>query len=441
MVLLRRLAPPLAPSPRATHVEKLGGRTKLRPRHAADFERHPPGLFRDVALVVCELGSMPRKELYECWQVAERVNEHFPEARCVADLAAGHGLLAWLLLLLGQSGGASRRVTSVDRKMPPSAEALSAAFSARWPELADSHAYVEGDLARVEPSEDTLLTALHACGPLTDAVLALSVRSRCSAAVVPCCHSLRKYAPPPSLGLDMSTLRASAAAVGPVATIDGCRLKLLSLHDYDVRTTHVDSRITPYNKLILARPRAETAGTNARVPPPPEPPELLAAAWSKRSGEPLPPPIRVSDASAIRAIAGRRVVSSRRAIEVSMWMDKEGAVDERALGCLARRAALAPDWDASGEAAAVFDETKGVEQAAAVGATETADDAAPAVSVEMCDAYTDPSSGRQARSFRIVFSSSEEWKKQISRQESTAWQRRIRQALEARSARVGIELR
>ena len=59
----------------------------------------------------------------------------------------------------------------------------------------------------------------------------------------------------------------------------------------------------------------------------------------------------------------------------------------------------------------------------------------------MCDAYTDPSSGRQARSLRIVFSSSEEWKKQISRQESTAWQRRIRQALEARSARVGIELR
>ena len=102
MVLLRRLAPPLAPasSSRAVHAEKLGGRTKLRPRHAAAFERHPPGLFRDVALVVCQLGLLPRKELYECWQVAVRVDAHFPEARCVADLAAGHGLLAWLLLLL-----------------------------------------------------------------------------------------------------------------------------------------------------------------------------------------------------------------------------------------------------------------------------------------------------------------------------------------------------
>ena len=50
-------------------------------------------------------------------------------------------------------------------------------------------------------------------------------------------------------------------------------------------------------------------------------------------------------------------------------------------------------------------------------------------------------SSRDFRSFRIVFSSSEDWKKQISRQESTAWQRRIRQALEARAARVGIELR
>ena len=128
-----------------------------------------------------------------------------------------------------------------------------------------------------------------------------------------------------------------------------------------------------------------------------------------------------------------------------MWVDKEGAVDERALGCLARRAALAPDgdWDASGEAAAVFDDAKGEEQAAAAGANacETAHDAAPAVSVELCDAYTDPSSGRQARSFRIVFSSSEEWRRQISRKESAMWQRRIRQALTARSARVGIELR
>ena len=100
----------------------------MRPHHANGFiDAHPPGLFLDTALVVCQLGILPRKELYECWEVATRVHAQFPETRCVADLAAGHGLMAWMLVLLGRDSG--RRVTCVDHKMPPSAETLSDAFN------------------------------------------------------------------------------------------------------------------------------------------------------------------------------------------------------------------------------------------------------------------------------------------------------------------------
>ena len=56
-------------------------------------------LFHRLARAVCHAGCLPRKELYEAWEVARRVRRLFRGGR-VVDLGGGHGLLAQAMLLL-----------------------------------------------------------------------------------------------------------------------------------------------------------------------------------------------------------------------------------------------------------------------------------------------------------------------------------------------------
>src|SRR2546425_5839772 len=56
-------------------------------------------LFHRVARAVCHAGCLPRKELYEAWEMARRVRRLFRSGRGV-DLGAGHGVLVPLMLLL-----------------------------------------------------------------------------------------------------------------------------------------------------------------------------------------------------------------------------------------------------------------------------------------------------------------------------------------------------
>ena len=58
-------------------------------------------LFDRIGRAVCEAGCLPRKELYEAWEVARRARRLFRGGR-VVDLAAGHGLLAHILLILDE---------------------------------------------------------------------------------------------------------------------------------------------------------------------------------------------------------------------------------------------------------------------------------------------------------------------------------------------------
>ena len=77
-------------------------------------------LFDAIARAVCRAGCLPRKELYEAWEVARRVRRRFRGGRIV-DLACGHGLLAQIMLLLDDS---SPLALAVDRQIPKSAASL-----------------------------------------------------------------------------------------------------------------------------------------------------------------------------------------------------------------------------------------------------------------------------------------------------------------------------
>ena len=94
-----------------------------------DLDRFPGGtLFDRVARAVCHAGCLPRKELYEAWEVARRSRRLFRGGR-VVDMCGGHGLLAHVMLLLDDASAAA---LVIDPQIPPSASALHEALAAEW---------------------------------------------------------------------------------------------------------------------------------------------------------------------------------------------------------------------------------------------------------------------------------------------------------------------
>src|SRR3954454_7067292 len=106
---------------------RAASRSRLSPHSLPEFGGDT--LFDAVGRVVAAANCLPRKELFESWEVARRVRRRV-RGRPILELAAGHGLVAWLLLLLDPTAPGAR---CVDRRKPPSAERLEAALAARWP--------------------------------------------------------------------------------------------------------------------------------------------------------------------------------------------------------------------------------------------------------------------------------------------------------------------
>ena len=234
----------------------VGSRSKLNPADAARFDGST--LFGSLAGAVCEAGVLPRKELFECWEVASALHESFPNTQRVADLAAGHGLLAWVLALLASSegggGGVARTAVCVDVAKPKSAEALGAAITASFPWLDGAVEYVEGSIDSVEDSSgETLIVGVHACGILSDRVMDVAMRGANPSpiALLPCCHSLRTH----TRLLEDNTveggsqiaaeLRDAARTLGDSAAIDAFRLERLRRRGYTVEERFIPREITP----------------------------------------------------------------------------------------------------------------------------------------------------------------------------------------------------
>src|SRR5262245_48745807 len=111
-----------------------------------DLGRFPDNiLFHRLARAVCHAGVLPRKELYEAWEVARRVRRLFRGGR-VVDVCGGHGLLAHVMLLLDDS---SPRALVIDKKLPRSSTKLHHALAGAWPRLAGRVEFVERLLEEV----------------------------------------------------------------------------------------------------------------------------------------------------------------------------------------------------------------------------------------------------------------------------------------------------
>ena len=197
------------------------------------------GLFDRIARTVCRAGCLPRKELYEAWEVARRVRRRFRGGR-VIDLACGHGLLAHLLLLLDDTSPAA---LAIDRCIPASAARLAAVLKDTWPRLNGRVQLIQAELESIPLEQGDLVVSVHACGGLTDLVLERAMAVGARVALLPCCHDLD--------GADLGGLQGWLD--GPMA-MDVMRSERLRTGGYRVMTQLIPGDITPKNRLIMAEP-------------------------------------------------------------------------------------------------------------------------------------------------------------------------------------------
>lgn len=298
------------PPPRLVDVSKTptsetpfrrASRSRLSP---ADARRFPgDDTFAAVARAVCSADVLPRKELFETWEAALVITEAFGErlrgpsanlssssaatdvSTRVADLAGGHGFLALALLVLNPT---LRSAVVVDRRKPESHERLVSSLAKAFPKLR-LHArvrFVEASVTEAETRDATrvVFAAVHACGDLSDAVLALAVAARAPVALVPCCHRGLGSARRLAKRLDEAMPRGAEAmpgdaafsinaayetktkeetnrnvekpsvsreSVSPSVAVDVARLETLRRAGYDVAAATLPREITPQNRVIL----------------------------------------------------------------------------------------------------------------------------------------------------------------------------------------------
>ncbi len=203
-----------------------------------DLGRFSSGtLFDRVARAVCEAGCLPRKELYEAWEVARRARRGLRGGR-VVDLGAGHGLLAHLMLILDDT---SPRALAIDAKVPASASRIHEAIVRTWPRLEGRVTFVTGGPDAIALEPDDVVVSCHACGAFADRVIETAAAARARMAVLPCCHDGRTC--------DTGGLTGWMDAA---LAIDAVRVMRLRALGYRVRTQIIAETITPKNRLIVA---------------------------------------------------------------------------------------------------------------------------------------------------------------------------------------------
>lgn len=222
---------------------RTSSRELLQPRHQRDF----PGstLFDEFSRTICSANAVPRKELYEAWATALYVHDRFPNCRRVADLACGHGLLSWALLLLNEE----RSAICIDKRMPASADKVALAMTNRWPHLASRWDFVSSTLDAIEPCSSTLLCGIHACGTLSDRIISLAIQANAPLVVIPCCHTKRT--------LDWTERTEFNQANQTMALsefVDNRRIARLQRVGYVVQRREIPQAFTPMNTVILGVP-------------------------------------------------------------------------------------------------------------------------------------------------------------------------------------------
>lgn len=213
---------------------KKSSKNRLTPRQQSFFSGN--SLFDKIARAVCRAGTLPRKELYEAWEMAKRVRRRYRGGRII-DLACGHGLLAHIMLILDDS---SKTAIAVDKKIPLNAGKLSNALITSWPRLKNRVIYKEMPVQEIIILPDDIVVSAHACGSLTDLIIDKAIEQNARIAVLPCCHNLKESFTDGLEGWMDKTL-----------AVDTVRVMRLRSKGYQIVAHKIPNDITPKNRLLM----------------------------------------------------------------------------------------------------------------------------------------------------------------------------------------------
>lgn len=214
----------------------VGSRNKLQ---ASKVGLYPTESTLDVlGRALCSVGCLPRKELHEAWEMAVRVREHFRGGR-VVDLCAGYGVLAQVMLLLDEDS--TTEALAVDVRIAPNHVKVNAAITRAFPSLRDRVRFVHGRLDRVTLGVDDIVVSSHACGALTDDVLAHAIDAGARVAVLPCCHAYRYRT-------DL------ASASDPALAMDTERVARVIDLGYRAWIEAIPVEVSPKNRILFGAP-------------------------------------------------------------------------------------------------------------------------------------------------------------------------------------------
>jgi N-acetylmuramic acid 6-phosphate (MurNAc-6-P) etherase len=216
---------------------KRSSRKRLTERSLDQYPKET--LFDKIARATCLAGCLPRKELFEAWEVARQTRRRFRGGRII-DMACGHGLLGQIMLLLDNT---SSGVVAVDKTLPPSCHKLHTALIHVWPRLENRINFIQTDLAEIDLNENDIVVSAHACGSLSDIIIDRAVQAGARLALLPCCHDIKTC--------DTGNLEGW---IDCSLAIDATRVARLRQHGYSVMTKLIPDDITPKNRLILAEP-------------------------------------------------------------------------------------------------------------------------------------------------------------------------------------------
>ncbi len=213
---------------------KKSSKNRLTPQQQGLFPSD--ALFDKIARAVCRAGTLPRKELYEAWEMAKRVRRRYRGGR-VLDLACGHGLLAHIMLILDDS---SETAIAVDKNIPINAEKMSDALIASWPRLKKRIIYKQVPFQEISVLPGDIVVSAHACGSLTDLIIDKAIEQHARIAVLPCCHNLKE-----------SSTGGLGGWLDKTLAVDTVRAERLRSQGYKIVTQKIPDDITPKNRLLM----------------------------------------------------------------------------------------------------------------------------------------------------------------------------------------------
>jgi hypothetical protein len=146
------------------------------------------------------------------------------------------------MLLLDDS---SPNALVVDKTLPASSVKLHGVLVDAWPRLSGRVTFCAISMDDVEILDTDIVVSSHACGALTDRVLARAADARARVAVLPCCHDL-----------DAGDDGGLSGWVDGALAIDLVRATRLEQRGYRIWTQAIPEDITPKNRLLLGAPLA-----------------------------------------------------------------------------------------------------------------------------------------------------------------------------------------